>query len=89
MLVPTVAVGIGVPRAYRMHPPAGDPQDHHVRLEYYAPPRRIQTIRMVLHRSITPPLATRRGGQIGRDRLVILVGVVVRVGVWRRGICRI
>ena len=80
-----VVVGVAAPPDYQVHPPAADPQDHHVLLEYYAPPRRIRTIRMALRRSITLPLATRRGGQIGRDRLVMLVAVAV----WRRGICRI
>jgi len=87
MLVPVVmvVVGVGAPPDYQVHPPAADPQDRLVLLEYYAPPRRIRTIRMVLHRSITPPLGIRPGGQIGRDRLVILVGE----GVWRPGTCRI
>jgi len=87
MLVPVVmvVVGAGAPPDYQVHPPAADPQDHLALLEYYAPPRRIRTIRMVLHRSITPPLGIRPGGQIGSDRLVILVGE----GVWRPGTCRI
>lgn len=76
MQVPVVmvVVGVGAPPDYQVHLPATDPQDHHVLLEYCAPPRRIRTIRMVLHRSITPPLGIRPGGRIGRDRLVILVG---------------
>lgn len=74
-----VVVGVEVPQGSQAQAQAG-PQGHHVLLEYYARPRRIQTIHMDLHRSIIPPLAIPPAGQIGRDRLALM---------WRRGTCRI